>query len=333
MGVTSVWQGLGYSAFLADLAPRDRDPAHIAATVIAGACVGLVASAACWILVLVPYTFLVGLGGQGLLGVGEVALMFRDSSVHDLGITLLRLVESVATDGAFPLAFVSLAAIITHRPFQHYVTVARRIRWRLLLAGLGLSFVAVLPLALAGGGPVSPVVDVAPSLAGRFVYVLAATTLMIPSAAAEELMFRGWLMRQIAAFTRRPEVLLLVTAVLFSAAHLDFAPDAFLYRVIMGAGFAYMALRTGGLELPVGAHAANNIAVLLIVAPFGPRGVGHGGPQGVWFADLALALGYVVVTEAIMRLEPLRRWSGIAPGEASPVYAPEVGVVPPNFQA
>ncbi|MGH7023200.1 MAG: lysostaphin resistance A-like protein [Caulobacteraceae bacterium] len=319
----AVWRGLGWSAFLADITPRDRDPARIAATIVAGACVGLVASVACWILVLAPYTFMIGLGREGLQGLGKVALMFEDSRVHDLGITLLRLVESTATDGVFPLAFVSLAAIMTGRPFQHYVTAAARVRWRLLLLGLALSAVAMAPLVLAGRLTVAhpaPIVGIAPTLAGRAVYVVAAA-LLIPSAAAEELMFRGWLMRQLAAFTRRPGVLIFATAIAFSAAHSDFTPDAFLTHALMGAGFAYMTLRLGGLELSTGAHAANNILFVLFVEPFSIQGPVPDAAAGLWFGDLGLVAGYIAVTEAIVRVEPLRLWAGVKGSEVAPPIA------------
>jgi len=318
MAVFGVWRGLGWSPFLADITPRDHDPARIAATVIAGACVGLVASVACWILILAPYTFMVGLGGEGMLGLGKVALMFEDSHNHKLGITLLRIIESTAVDGAFPLAFVSLAAVMTGRPFQHYLTAARRFRWRLLLVGLALSCVAVVPLALAGrpAGGGMPMMGIAPNAAGRVVYAIAAV-LLIPSAAAEELMFRGWLMRQLGAFTRRPGVLVFGTAIAFSAAHFDFSPDAFLTRVIMGAGFAYMTLRLGGLELSTGAHAANNILFILLVQPFGLQGSAAEATSSLWFGDLYLAAGYVVITESIVRIEALRNWAGVESFEVS----------------
>ena len=322
-----VWLGLGRSAFVADVTVRDRDPARIAATVIAGACVGLVASVACWILVLVPYTLLVGLGREGLLGLGKVALMFKDADAHDLGITVLRLVESTATDGAFPLAFVALAATITSRPFIHYVTAARRIRWRLVLVGLGLSFVAMAPLVIAsrlsaGGAPPAPILDIAPTLAGRCVYVLAAL-LLIPAAAAEELMFRGWLLRQVAAFTRQPGVLIFVTALAFSAAHFDFSPDAFLTRTLMGAGLAYMTLRLGGIELSTGAHAANNILFILFIEPLNPAAADQaaGAPAGVLIGDLILVIGYVLIAEAAARYGPLRRWAGVDAAEVAPPSA------------
>ena len=324
MGGAGLWRGLGQSVFLADVTPRDRDPGRIAATVIAGVCVGLVASIACWVLVLVPYAYLVGLGGQGLLGLGKVALMFKDADAHDLGITVLRLVESTATDGAFPLAFVALAAIISGRHFLHYVTAARAVRWRLLLTGLALTFVAMAPLVIASrlsapGAARMPILDITPGVGGRLVYGLAAL-LLIPSAAAEELMFRGWLLRQVAAFTRNPVVLILVTAIAFSAAHFDFAPDAFLTRLLMGCGFAYMTLRLGGIELATGAHAANNILYILFIEPLAPATAAtQASGGGVLFGDLALVIGYVAIAEVVARVEHVRRWAGVEAGDVTAI--------------
>lgn len=325
MGVLSVWRGLGASAFLADISPRDREPARIAAVIVAGACVGLVASVACWILILVPYTVYVGYGREGMLGLGKAALRFEDNHFQGVGITLVRLVASTATDGAFPLAFVSLAAVMTSRPFQHYVTSAPRVRWRLLILGLFLSFVVIAPLLITAelanptaGRP--SLMSLTPHLARRALYVVAAL-LLVPSAAAEELMFRGWLMRQVAAFTKNPALLVFATAIAFSAAHFDFTPDAFLARVVMGAGFAYMALRLGGLELAVGAHAANNILFILFVAPFSLRERAAPGP---WFGDFGLVAGYILITEAVVRIGPLRRWAGLADAEVSPTLAATV---------
>lgn len=322
MGGAGLWRGLGQSAFIADVTHRDRDPGRIAATVIAGVCVGLVASIACWILVLVPYTYLVGLGGQGLLGLGKVAMMFKDADAHDLSITVLRLVESTATDGAFPLAFVALAATISSRHFLHYVTAARRVRWRLLLAGLALTFVAMAPLVivsrLSSPGPAPmPLLDISRGIPGRLVYALAAL-LLIPSAAAEELMFRGWLLRQVAAFTRNPALLIVITAAAFSAAHFDFAPDAFLTRLLMGCGFAYMTLRLGGIELATGAHAANNILYILFIEPLAPATASQASSGGgVLFGDLALVAGYIAIAEVVARVDRVRRWAGVEMSEVT----------------
>jgi hypothetical protein len=83
----------------------------------------------------------------------------------------------------------------------------------------------------------------------------------------------------------------------------------------MGAGFAYMTLRSGGIELSTGAHAANNILFILLVKPFGMGGVAS---SGIWLGDLGLLLGYVVVTEAIVRLPQIRVWADLELPETAP---------------
>jgi hypothetical protein len=136
-------------------------------------------------------------------------------------------------------------------------------------------------------------------------------------------MFRGWLLRQLAAFNRSPGVLVFVTAVAFAAAHFDFSPDAFLTRTLMGAGFAYMTLRLGGIELATGAHAANNILFILFIEPLNPAANdGAGGlPAGVLLGDVVLVAGYVAMAEAAARLPALRRWAGVDLAEIAPTAA------------
>jgi membrane protease YdiL (CAAX protease family) len=328
MGGPGGWRGLGESAFLADITQRDRDPGRIAATVIGGACVGLVAATACWVLVLVPYTFMSGLGGERLIGLGKVVVRFADPSVNDLSIVILRLVAATATDGIFWLAFVAMAATITSRPFQHYVTAALNVRWRRVLVGLILTAVAMSPVVVSqwasAPAPRSiPLFDIAPDWIGRALFFLSALLLVPAAAAAEELMFRGWLMHQLAAFTRNPIVLVVVNAFVFAAAHLDFSPDAFLSHALMGVGFSYMALRLGGIELSTGVHAANNLLVVLFVAQPGLKTAA--GTGGFDFGDIAMVAGYVLITEGVVRLAPLRQWAGVRPAEIAPPLTEQAG--------
>jgi len=332
MGVAGVWTGLAESAFVADVTDHDRDPAHLAVVLIAGVAVGVAASIAAWILMLVPYTFLAGLGEEGLKGVGVIAERFNDEKWHGLGITLLRILVETVTNAVFFLGFVAVAARVTGHPLHRYFTAAAAIRWRLLLIGLGLSAMAMGPLVVLAGmsaGPDEsmPFLTVAPDLAGRIWYA-ASSLLLIPAAAAEELMFRGWLLRQTSAFSRQPGVLVVLTAVVFAAAHFDFDPGAFLTRALMGAGFAYMTLRLGGVEFSTGAHAANNILIVLFIEPLtvSTVDVAPGFSLGASFADLVLVAGYVVITEAVVRIPLLRRWAGVRVEEIAPTFgAPRFG--------
>lgn len=326
-----VWAGLAASAFLADVGERDRNPTRLVGSIVGGFGVGFVAALACWILILVPYTLAVGRGGEGFAGLSDVALMLRDSPAGGLRLTLLRLVFETATNGIFFVAFVAAATILTGRRLLACITAARKVRWRLLVAGMALSTLVIGPLIAAGGllgadAAALPVLAISPGGAGRVAYALS-TLLLIPAAAAEELFFRGWLLRQTAAFSDRPVMLVGITAVVFSALHFDASWDGFITRALMGAGFAYMTLRLGGIEFSTGVHATNNILIVLLIQPLTPRSAGAAADlsAGALFADAALIGGYVLITEAVVRVTPLRRWAGVRLEELT---RPSAKVVP-----
>ena len=326
---SGVWAGLAASPLLADIDRRDRDPARIAGTVVGGAIVGVVGALASMILILALYTLAVGLGGEGMKGIGEVALRLRSAAAPDLALTILELLIAAASTGVFAAAFVAVAALLARHPFHSYVTAAPRVRWRLLGVGLILSALALAPLVagdrlLSGQTGTIPLFSVTPGPMGAAGYALSAL-LLIPAAAGEELLFRGWLLRQLAAFTRRPIVLCALTGMAFSAAHLDFSPDGFLTRTLMGASFAYMTLRLGGIELSTAAHAVNNIAIVLFIQPLTASiaSTAPGLSAGSLAEDAVMVAGYVAIAEAVARIGPLRRWAGVRLGEiAQPAGRP-----------
>jgi membrane protease YdiL (CAAX protease family) len=108
-------------------------------------------------------------------------------------------------------------------------------------------------------------------------------------------------------------VVLVLSGVLFSAIHFDPNLDAFLVRLAMGMGLAWMTLRLGGIEFAIGAHAANNILILLFVQPMALKpDPAHAFPlETLVIAPLMLA-GYVAMAEIAARWAPLRRWGQVA---------------------
>jgi membrane protease YdiL (CAAX protease family) len=324
MNAPDTWAGLADSAFLSGSAERERDPARILCAIAGGAVLGLAAAMAGLLLVMIPYTLLIGEGTRGLTGLGDALRTLTDPRVAGLGVTTARLAVAAASDGMFLLVFVTVAAVMAVRPLHDYVTVAPRVRWRLLALAMGLAFVGMSPLVLLERmitpvDPTPPFLGVSPALGDRILYALS-TLLLVPAAAAEELFFRGWLLRQTAAFLRRPLILVVGPALIFSTLHFDFNPDAFLARTLMGAGFAYMTLRLGGIEFSSGVHAMHNMMIVLFLQPltFEPAAEGDLTLSAlVW--DLGLLAGYVAMTEAVART-PLLRWlGGIAPAELSRV--------------
>jgi membrane protease YdiL (CAAX protease family) len=322
MSAPGVWAGLTDSAFLAGIDDRERDGARLASTVVGGAVLGLVAAVCCLLLVMIVYAIVVGEGGRGAAVLGDVARAVADPQAVAPGLSVLRLVLATAVDGVFLVVFVAFAAVMVRRPLHTYVTAAPRVRWRLLAVAMGLSAVAMAPVVLAehlliAGGAAPPVLGVSPLAGDRAAYALSAL-LLLPAAAAEELFFRGWLLRQTSAFLRRPAMLIGVTAITFSALHLDFNPDAFLTRALMGGGLAYMTLRLGGIEFSSGVHSVNNMLIVLFLQPLSLQQTEE--PAFSAFSlveDLALIGGYVLITEAVARFEPLRRLAGVRIEEVS----------------
>ena len=81
------------------------------------------------------------------------------------------------------------------------------------------------------------------------------------AAVCEELFFRGLLQKTLSERINR-HAAIWVTALIFSAVHFQFY--GFLPRMLLGAAFGYMAVRSGSLWLPILAHFINNAFNVII---------------------------------------------------------------------
>jgi membrane protease YdiL (CAAX protease family) len=306
---------LSDSPFIAGLNARERSPLRVAVTLVAGLVGGVFIGLVCGLFAVFALAAAFGaFSGQPSEMAQKIGSLLGGGA--DLRSALTLLVLATATNAPLAATFVGLAALIAGRPARSYLTASPRLRWRLLALGLALSFLAIGPFVIVGqlqdphAGPL-PILSLARSAAGRAGYALACILLLIPAAAAEEVVFRGWLLRQSAVLTRNPAVLMAVNGVLFSAVHLEFSPDAFLTRALMGAGFVYMTLRLAGTEFSIGAHAANNILIVLFIQPLTLKPTPSTGVTGEsLLEDVGLFLSYVALAELTARWGPLRRWSG-----------------------
>jgi membrane protease YdiL (CAAX protease family) len=86
---------------------------------------------------------------------------------------------------------------------------------------------------------------------------------LIP-AVGEELLFRGYLQRVLYRWTGKPHLAILLSAVTFSAIHVQL--EGFIPRFLLGALFGYLFYWSGSLWLPIVAHFTNN--AVAIVASF-----------------------------------------------------------------
>ncbi|MFN5325087.1 MAG: lysostaphin resistance A-like protein [Bacteroidota bacterium] len=75
-------------------------------------------------------------------------------------------------------------------------------------------------------------------------------------ALAEELLFRGLLQRLFLEFTKNKHAAIWISAILFSAIHMQFY--GFIPRMLLGVMFGYLLVWTGNIWVPILAHFVNN---------------------------------------------------------------------------
>lgn len=302
------------SPFLNDLTSDDRRVSRVAWTLPIGLVAAVLAAVIGGVAVFVA--FAIG-GGSALPGHLMTLISQGETPVGLIQVGFVLCLLAFA-NGGMAVAFVGVAAVLHHRRLLSYFTAAPRFRWRSMLLGLALFAVLIGPLlalssALDPKASGAPILAVSPELGGRLAYAAIVVVLLLIAAAAEELVFRGWLLKVTGAFVSDARIVLVLSGVLFSAIHLDPNPDAFLVRMAMGIGLAWMTLRLGGVEFAIGAHAANNIAILLFLQPMAlkPEPPHAFPPETLIVAPLMLA-GYVAMAEIVARWAPLRRWARIA---------------------
>lgn len=140
-----------------------------------------------------------------------------------------------------------------------------------------------------------PIFNTAYSIESRLTYIIAASLGLLVAAAAEEVAFRGVLLRITGGFTRSLILLCLINALIFSAVHLDPDPVAFVARALSGLVWTWAALRLGGIEFAIGAHWANNLAIALLGEPLSGVGLST---EAIPVSALALEFASLVIVLA-----------------------------------
>ncbi|MFJ7591796.1 lysostaphin resistance A-like protein [Streptomyces sp. NPDC097617] len=223
------------------------------------------------VLVLVGVLALMLVLAVGAQILGEVAHRPLDSDgvpvwgdVGDMALALLSI--AVAT----PVVLL-VARCVQRRPAGTVSSVSGRLRVGRLAVCLALA----LPLVVVGMGV--QVLLPAPSGSGgeeavwagasTFLAGLAAVWVLVPfQAAAEEYVFRGWLLQAVGAWWRSPWVAIAPQALLFAAAHGWGTPWGFADLVVFGTVTGWLTVRTGGLEAAIALHILNNLVAMSIAA-------------------------------------------------------------------
>jgi membrane protease YdiL (CAAX protease family) len=209
-----------------------------------------------------------------LVVVAAVTGAAPDLALDDLTDPLVLLVTNASLIVAIPIVWLCWA--VPHGlGIGWSSSVLGRLRWRLLwpytlrallTLGLAVGLTVVLTVVTSGAEITGP--------DSSFIWVLLVVLLTTPlQAAAEEYVFRGYLSQAIAGWIGRPAAGAVVsgvlTASLFSLAHLP--PDllTFLDRFAIGLAFSAVVWLTGGLEAAIVLHAVNNVVIFVLVGLLG----------------------------------------------------------------
>ncbi|MGH3388274.1 MAG: lysostaphin resistance A-like protein [Actinomadura sp.] len=158
----------------------------------------------------------------------------------------------------------------------------------------------------------------------------AAIVLLVPfQAAAEEYVFRGWLLQAIASCTletrrgligraagavfRTPWPAILISAAVFTAGH-AYKGWALLDVSLFGITAGWLAVRTGGLEAPIALHALNNLVAFLSPAALGRLGEAVRTTDVPWQSIIATSVKLTVFAFLILRATRERRPATVTPG-------------------
>lgn len=298
----SALPALDEAPFLAAAGPRDRAWPRVLAMAAAG----------------LTLAFILGVVATGVM-VEALAALGIDLLNPDpiagpppLLRSALYVLEISLALGAAALGALIAAARIFDRPLRSWITAAPRFRWRQLALGFGLGLAGAVVLSQVAGlmhGEASlsagaPIFDDRAAFQVRMIYVAASAVGFLLAAWAEEAVFRGYVLQQAQALTGKPYLAILVSGLLFSLVHLEFSPYALVARAIIGAAFAWTAIRLGGLEFAIGAHLANNMMIALFgqaMLPGDP--VDPGDATGVAF-EIAIALYLAGCAELLRRRRP-----------------------------
>ncbi len=210
-----------------------------------------------------------------------------------------------------------------------------RLRWRWLGVAFipavvvwVVTFAAQLGIGVAAGQQLLPFsTDVPTYLLSVLIVVL-----LVPiQAATEEYLYRGVLLQSVGAWVGFAPVTIVVSAMLFGFSH---AYDVWgiLSVIAMGIGFAYAAIRTGGLEAGIALHAVNNIGAFVVTGTgiFGPTGITEdtGGAPAL-IAQIVTVVLWVLAVEWFARRNGVERLSRIGIPRVVPGTPADPGIPAP----
>ncbi|WP_407697984.1 CPBP family intramembrane glutamic endopeptidase [Streptomyces apocyni] len=182
------------------------------------------------------------------------------------------------------------ARLLGNRPFGTVSSVAGRLRWGWLGRCAAVAFpliVLQIGLLVAWTWNSEPLAEEGQGFPGwsEFVLSLAVLGALVPfQAAAEEYVFRGWLVQVIGRAVRSPWPGIVVASLLFATAHGFGELSGFALLLYSALWWGWLVIRTGGLEAVIALHVANNLVAFGLVAAVGDLSSSETAADAPWQA-------------------------------------------------
>lgn len=240
----------------------------------------------------------------------------------DLGVVADNL-PTFAWYFAISAVFALLLRRLYRRPLKTWITASASFRWRLFWAGLIL-FGVVYSAGLALQGTLAPA-GYKPALGwlrgepwNVAIFLVAMFFMVSFMAAAEEFLFRGWLLKELTAFVPNYYFVFLVSSAAFALAHRQFEFYRMAQLFLGGIALAWAAARLEGLEFGIGLHTAWNMSFALVGQDrsvkidwhpgerFLPKMMGSPLSAAEWAVLIALSLAALALVELVFRWRLLR---------------------------
>lgn len=173
------------------------------------------------------------------------------------------LAQTLSIAALIPLCWALMRGL--HRlPLGWLSSVRPHLRWRYLVACLLVAaFVLYGIVAVTVLTGQSPVWQPQPGIVTVLLVVAIVTPLQ---SAAEEYLFRGYLLQAMGSFFPSPWIGVILSSLLFAVLHGSQNLPLFMNRLAFGLLAAILVLATGGLEAGIAAHVVNNVGAYTLAA-------------------------------------------------------------------
>ncbi len=194
--------------------------------------------------------------------------LFFEDPVAELAVSLVAIAVGI------PIVL-WVVRLLGRRPAGTVSSVVGRLRWGWLgrCAAVGFPLMAVqIGLLIAWTWDAEPLTESGAGFPGwsYFLLSLAVVLALVPfQAAAEEYVFRGWLVQVIGRVVGSPWPAIVLASLLFALAHGFGELSGFLLLLYSALWWGWLVIRTGGLEAVIVLHVANNVLAFGLAAGFG----------------------------------------------------------------